>query len=656
MGQFMNNTYRLIIDAMLVALIAAYSCNAWSEEPESEQQLIAILASNASPQQKDAVCVKLKRVGTAAAVPSLASLLADKDLSHSARYALETVPAHEAVEALSKALDETTGLLQAAILNSLHVRNALPPMEKLAVLLQSTDELVASAAASALGATDHASAGELLVTRLQKSKSASLKAAIYDAMLAHAYLLRDKASLKNASSAFNAILAQEAPDHIRTAAIAGIIASAEPARALSLLSTHLHSADASAQQAALRMARELRSPEVTKVLCDSLSQLKNPAMQVAVIEALHQRADTAAADTLIKMLDSEDAAVRIAAIQAVGDLADGRAVAPLARIAALQTETERRRARLALGNLRHGDVTAALVAALVDAPANIHPEIVRALIVRGDTGSSDKLFPLAEKGNRPAATVLGRLARVQDFPALVALVQKMNPENRNAVVLALQRACARFRGMQIDVAPLQRAVASSDARLRAALLPAVIALGDGRLRDEVRNALRSNDAALLLPTLKALQENQDNALLHDLVTVARSHSDDAVKTAALAASLKVATDATTTGLSTEQRVEALETIAPIATRTEDKWAVLSGLADSPTTKSLALALPMLADSATQAEASTAINKIAAALPPAEKPGAIEALQKVLSAANNENQRQAATTALEKLTTTTTTTH
>ena len=68
-----------------------------------------------------------------------------------ARFALARNEAPEASAALARALEQTSGPLQAGIINSLGQRRyaeALPAMSR---LLNSTDPLVAAAAAAALG-------------------------------------------------------------------------------------------------------------------------------------------------------------------------------------------------------------------------------------------------------------------------------------------------------------------------------------------------------------------------------------------------------------------------------------------------------------------------------------------------------------------------
>ncbi len=89
---------------------------------DEEQQLIAVLQSDSSLTKKDAACARLKRIGTDQSVPALAALLTDEQLSHSARYALESMPSAKAGEALADALAKTSGLTKVGIINSLGFR------------------------------------------------------------------------------------------------------------------------------------------------------------------------------------------------------------------------------------------------------------------------------------------------------------------------------------------------------------------------------------------------------------------------------------------------------------------------------------------------------------------------------------------------------
>src|SRR5204862_5339071 len=119
-----------------------------------EKELIATLKSDASPREKDAACARLKRLGTELSIPALAALLKDEQLSHSARYALESMQSPNAGAALIDALKVTSGATQVGIADSLAVRREAAAVPELAKLLNAKPALsddVRSAAAAALG-------------------------------------------------------------------------------------------------------------------------------------------------------------------------------------------------------------------------------------------------------------------------------------------------------------------------------------------------------------------------------------------------------------------------------------------------------------------------------------------------------------------------
>ena len=91
---------RLLFLAFAVcALVPQLQLSAQTAQTSEEQQLIGVLQSSQSPRDKDAACARLKRIGTEQSIPALAALLTDEQLSHSARYALESMPSAKAGQA-----------------------------------------------------------------------------------------------------------------------------------------------------------------------------------------------------------------------------------------------------------------------------------------------------------------------------------------------------------------------------------------------------------------------------------------------------------------------------------------------------------------------------------------------------------------------------
>lgn len=99
---------------------------------------------------KAKACQRLAVVGNYFAVPALAPLLADPQLSHYARYALEPLQDPAADQALRDALGKVKGKLLVGVINSIGVRRDPEAIPLLGKLLADEDAEVAQAAAAAL--------------------------------------------------------------------------------------------------------------------------------------------------------------------------------------------------------------------------------------------------------------------------------------------------------------------------------------------------------------------------------------------------------------------------------------------------------------------------------------------------------------------------
>lgn len=113
--------------------------------------LLSILESDGSGVfEKAKACQRLARVGDDSAVPALASLLADENLSHYARTALEPMPGAEPDRAFRKALGELEGAPLVGVINSVGWRRDPNALSQLAELRSSSDRDVSAAATAAI--------------------------------------------------------------------------------------------------------------------------------------------------------------------------------------------------------------------------------------------------------------------------------------------------------------------------------------------------------------------------------------------------------------------------------------------------------------------------------------------------------------------------
>jgi hypothetical protein len=168
-----------------------------------EQRLAGLLGSDASRAAKQYACRKLSLIGTAASVPAVAALLADKEMSHMARFALERYAAPEAGEALRQALGEVAGDLAIGMVASLAARRDTASVPAIAALVTG-DSPVACAAAEALGiiATPEAAAA---LAAAQASGAAA--EAVVDARLACAEALVAAGKKAEAKAIYQALSA-----------------------------------------------------------------------------------------------------------------------------------------------------------------------------------------------------------------------------------------------------------------------------------------------------------------------------------------------------------------------------------------------------------------------------------------------------------------
>ena len=190
-----------------------------------EKRLVRVLESGTSRSAKDFVCRTLRTIGTADSVPALAILLPDKDLSHMARYALQSVPAPEAAVALRDALPNVSGKLKVGVIGSLGVRRDAGSVDALVGALAASDAAVACAAAHALAAIGNPAAGLALSKRAKKAPE-PVKSAITDACLACAERLLADGSKTESLVLYQSLNRQDQPKHVRLAAKRGLLAVA----------------------------------------------------------------------------------------------------------------------------------------------------------------------------------------------------------------------------------------------------------------------------------------------------------------------------------------------------------------------------------------------------------------------------------------------
>ncbi|HEY3861818.1 MAG TPA: HEAT repeat domain-containing protein [Verrucomicrobiae bacterium] len=616
-----------------VCALALPFCPARGADAGTEDQEITILQSDHSPAEKEAACARLKQIGTARCVPALAPLLADEQLSHSARYVLESMSGPDAEMALLRALDKTSGSNQIGIVNSLAVRKdpaAVPALDK---FLASADTNLSCAAAMGLGHIGGPRALKALLGAWSDAGTGAEHQAEIDALLECANQLltenKDSAALK----VFQRLYDAGKDEGTRQAAYYGVL-RASGKRGVSLMAEAIAGRDGAAQGAALQAALLMKGPAATKALADLLPKTDAPA-QIALLECLRRRADSSALPAVARMIDSPDADVRMEAINALGDLGDGSVALPLAQHAVSAPGAEKLATRAALLNLRGNKVTAALLDGFASASPDVKTELIRALGDRGDASAAPRLLEWARSQDdsmrASSLQALALLSGPQQLPALVQLaVQATSDDARSEAAGALSSACQRIQSQtgHCEVPALVSAVQTGPVEARLALLPVCSGLAQAPMRDALRASLADPDARVRDAALRALCDTSDPEMLPDLVKAATGSADEKMRLLAVRGCVQLISQDEGGKLSADQKLDALKTILDKPLDTPEKRLVLSGLGAVGKSEALNLASAMLEDPAVKNEAAQSVIQIAGLLAGSDPKEAGLALDKV----------------------------
>lgn len=643
---------RWIFFELIIVLLASDLMGHVSAAENEEDTLIQVLQSDASPAQKDAACARLKRIGTAHSVPALAGLLRDKELSHSARYALESMQSAEAGASLLAALDSTTGLTRLGIINSLEFRREPQAVPALAILLETSDPQTATAAARALGEIGGPEAAKDLQGALRKGPG-KVHSAVVDGLLRCANSFLASGNRSKARSIFSKLETPGETEGTQMAAFRGILLSSGDA-AVHLMARAIVGERGPRQSAALQFVRDVQAEHATRDLAKLLPKVK-PEVQTALVEGLAQRGDSSAAPNIATLASIADPQVRPAILNALGLLGSSANIPLLSGFAASGNRAEQEAARRALAGLRGNDVTDTLLSQLSTSPPEVQVELTRALGARADKSAVPKLVGLARTSGdsvrKAALKALAELAEKEHLASVFELVLTASDGTaRQEAAEALNAVYQRFesRHEPVPVAPLVEALKIGTPAARASLLPICSGVAQEEVRVALRGSMQDPEPQVRAAAVRALCDTTDPELLDDVANVAQTSKQENVRVLAFAGTVRLATQEDSIRISRPRQVSVLKSLLSAASNPEEKRMVLAGLAEVPSPDALALVNPVLDDEAVRNEAARAAVKIGLSLPGSQSQLALATLDKALTAATDNSTRQAVEAALKQV--------
>ena len=486
-------------------------------------KLTELLKSGATKDAKGFACEQLSIVGSDACVPAVAALLADAELSHMARFALERIPGEAAAAALRGSLDKASGLSLVGAINSVARRRDGKAVAGVAKHATAADRDVAAAALAALGRIGTEPAAAALADA-QKKAPPELKRAAARGALECAWRLLGDGKADPAARIFTQLRAEDQPRLVRVSAFAGLLA-AEPDKAPGRVVKALADPDRLVVTRAAEFVAASRGAEATRTYAAVLPKLPAAGKKL-LLAALAERGDTAASAAVAAEAGDADPAVRAAALAALGSVGDASAARLLVRKATTAQDAERQAASGALLRLKADGVDAAILAAMKTAPPLVQVELIGVLSGRLARSAVGAMLTAAVDREPPvrqaAVAALAVLAGPDDLPALVKLLGKVSTDADRA---ALERIIvAVCRGIEDDAKRSSAVLAAVDGAstpAKVSLIRVLGRLGGAAPLAAVRKAAKETQADIHDAAVRALAGWPDAAPAGDLLEIAR---------------------------------------------------------------------------------------------------------------------------------------
>lgn len=576
-----------------------------------EDGLIGLLKSDATYDCKDFVCRQLCVIGTDKSVPVLGGMLTDEKYSNIARYALEGIEGKAADKAFIKALGKTSGKVQIGIVNSLGARRSEDSVRALAKLLDSSDPMVAQAAAAALGHIGGPDAAKAIADA-RANAAPEVKQSLDDGYLLCAAKAAATGKIDDAMAIYSALNDPAEAKQTQLAAIQGI-ASVQGPDAAPLLIGLLKGDDPKLQAIASGALRKMEAPVVFAALAGELPNL-GPQAQMLALYILRQHPDAAAKDPITALTKSDVADVRIAAIEALGANGDASTIPLLAEIA---TGTDADAAKYASSSLDAllGDVDAAFVELAKSAAPPVRGELIRSVAVRGAVSAVPYLLESALDSDPAVRThafdALGALGSAEQLPALMDLLVKMNGNEtqtaaENAIVAVVQKSDPAGQPAAPVIAALQGMKGKAD--VRASFVRVLGRTGDPSALTVLRECANAKKGdAVKDAAIRALADWPTTETLADLQALASGAGSDTSKALAFRGFMRLLRLPVDRPM--EETLRLYGEAFKMASSPDDKRLVLAGLAEIKDARALALLEPYLNDEAVKAEAAQAAEQI-----------------------------------------------
>lgn len=617
------------------------------------RDLIAVLKSDAPPQNKAMACKKLAIYGNQDAIPALAPLLLDEQLASWARIALEAIPGPAADQALREALSKTQGRLLVGVINSIGFRRDTQATGKLMELLKASSADVASAAAVSLGKIggDDAANG---LSKLLGEAPVSVRSAIAEGCIGCAELFLANGNNAAATRLYDMVRQSQSPKQRILEATRGAILARKSA-GIPLLMEQLRSADKAAYSMGLRTARELPGREVTEVLAAELDRTPSDR-QASLLLALADRRDEAVLPKVIEMAGKGSEAMRIVAVSVLDQLGDPTSMPVLLEAATHSNTTLAQSAKAAVARLESKKVDADILSRLSQSQGKMRLVLIELVGQRRIEAALPIMMRYVEDSDpetrRAALDTVGAIGSEKQVADVVRMLPKASAsQDRANMEKTLMTLCGRWGiSCASSLLPLAQ---NSDRAMRRIALRALASVGGPEALSTITKAVKDPDEATQDEAVGLLATwpgnwPEDVAVAEPLLALAKSGTKTLHQVQGVRGYLQFLQE--NKNLKDQEKLTQFKELLPFIKRPDEKRLAIATANVLPPAGALAILTDFAADSAVSEEACMAIVNLATSkkLKDVPKEQGIQALQKVLNTSQNDGTKKKADTALKSL--------
>jgi len=632
---------------LIVMLLLAGSAPLWAQTvaaASDEPKLIAVLKdADASRKAKSDACRQLAVIGTKEAIPTLAALLSDPELSHNARYALEPMPDPAVDEVFRKALGELKGKPLVGVIGSVGARRDAQAVGALTDILdrQDVEGEAKLAALKALGSIGTVPAAEILKIAVGRAP-AEARLDLYEGMFRCAEHLEYDGHRDMAMELYDTVRGiAEAPYQVRAGALRGAVLI-RGKNGVHLLAESLKSDDYVLFTTAVQTSQVMPDKEVTQALTAALKGLPDDN-KIVLMQTLGLRDDNEALPALIEVAKSGATPVRVAAIEAMAAI---NVAYPVPDLVELMGDSD-------------GAVAAAAQEALASLPGQMADDAAVKMFASGNTRQQRKGLELMERrrmtgrismlikaiGEADAAIAadviksVGQLGGPDQLGDLLDILMGLKTsKDIEAARQAISSVCGKAKEPQSCSGQLIAGLTAARPAQKVVLLRVLSGIGGPSALEAVRKAVDDSNREVHAAAIRALGAWPSVDAAAHLLALAKDADSAGDRTLCLRAYLGMARRR---GLGVGQKLAMCQEAAKLAENDNEKRDLLGTLGSIDSPKALDLTTDYLSDSSVRQEAALASLTVAERLlksnDAAKHAGAlVEPLEKVVQAGINDN--------------------